>query len=131
MSPAELTDADRRHAADRLRMRHRELRAEIRRQFADHEDPQTMALRNRLEDTDDWAVADSMQGLDIAMVSRDTAELAEVEAALKRLAEGTYGRCTDCDETIPSARLQAYPSAARCIRCQEAAERRGPGTPAL
>jgi RNA polymerase-binding transcription factor DksA len=121
---APLTAPDLRALADRLRARHRELRAAIRDQFADHDDPDTMALRNRLEDTDDWAVADAMQGFDIAMVARDVAEIGEVERALKRVADGSYGRCVDCDEPIPSARLHAYPAAARCIRCQEAGERR-------
>ena len=87
-----------------------------------------MALRNRLEDTDDWDVADAMAGFDIAMVARDVTEMGEVERALKRLADGTYGRCSDCDEPIPPARLHAYPAAARCIRCQEAFERRAAQT---
>lgn len=119
-----LSDPDLRHLADRLRQRHVELRAAIRSLFADHDDPETMALRNRLEDTDDWAVADAMQGFDIAMVSREVAEIAEVEGALRRLKDGSYGQCVDCGEAIPAARLHAYPAAARCIRCQEAAERR-------
>ena len=119
-----LSDPDLRHLADRLRQRHRELRSAIRELFADHDDPETMALRNRLEDTDDWAVADAMQGFDIAMVGREVAELAEVEGALRRMSEGGYGQCVDCSEPIPVARLHAYPAAARCIGCQEAAERR-------
>lgn len=119
-----LSDPDLRHLADRLRQRHVELRAAIRSLFADHDDPETMALRNRLEDTDDWAVADAMQGFDIAMVSREVAEIAEVEGALRRLKDGSYGQCIDCGEAIPAPRLHAYPAAARCIRCQEAAERR-------
>ena len=122
--PTPLNAADLRVLADRLRTRHRELRTAIREQFADHDDPDTMALRNRLEDTDDWAVADAMAGFDIAMVARDVAEIGEVERALKRLSDGGYGRCIDCDEPIPAARLHAYPAAARCIRCQEAFERR-------
>lgn len=108
----------------RLRDRHRDLREAIRAQFTDPDDPDTMALRNRLEDTDDWAVADAMAGLDIALVAHDVAEIAEVEAALRRAADGSYGRCVDCDEPIPVARLDAYPTAMRCIRCQEAFERR-------
>ncbi|MEO8484785.1 MAG: TraR/DksA family transcriptional regulator [Betaproteobacteria bacterium] len=119
-----LNAPDLRVLADRLRHRHRELRTAIRDQFADHDDPDTMALRNRLEDTDDWAVADAMASFDIAMVARDAAEIGEVERALRRMDDGSYGRCIDCDEAIPTARLHAYPSAARCIRCQEANERR-------
>ncbi|MCC6379436.1 MAG: TraR/DksA C4-type zinc finger protein, partial [Burkholderiales bacterium] len=108
---------------ERLRARQRELRETIRAHFADHDDPGTMALRNRLEDTDDWAVADAMSGLDIAIASHDLGDLRDVDAALKRVADGAYGRCTDCDAAIPVARLDAYPTAKRCIRCQEAVER--------
>jgi RNA polymerase-binding protein DksA len=102
-----------------LIQRRRELRTEIREQFADHDDPKVMALRNRLEDTDDWAVADEWAALDIAQVSRDVRELAAVESALTRIADGTYGTCIDCGEPIPAARLAVNPSAARCIACQE------------
>ena len=119
-----LSEPDLRHLADRLRQRHRELRGAIRELFADHDDPETMALRNRLEDTDDWAVADAMQGFDIAMIGREVAEIAEVEGALRRMSDGGYGQCIDCGEPIPAARLHAYPAAARCVGCQEAAERR-------
>jgi RNA polymerase-binding transcription factor DksA len=119
-----LPAADLRALSGKLRARHRELRTAIREQFADHDDPDTMALRNRLEDTDDWAVADAMAGFDIAMVARDVAEIGEVERALRRVEDGSYGRCIDCDEPIPAARLHAYPAAARCIRCQEAFEKR-------
>lgn len=111
-----------------LIQRRRELRAEIRDQFADHDDPKVMALRNRLEDTDDWAVADEWAALDIAQVSRDVRELAAVESALTRIADGTYGQCVDCGEPIPPARLAVNPSAARCIACQERFEARQAAT---
>ena len=44
-------------------------------------------------------------------------QLAEVEAAIGRLAEGTYGRCERCGEPISPARLEAMPAARRCIAC--------------
>ena len=126
-----LSDPDLRHLADRLRQRHVELRAAIRSLFADHDDPETMALRNRLEDTDDWAVADALSELDIAIVARDLRELSQVQAALRRLSEGAYGMCVECGLTIPSARLDANPWALRCVRCQEAVEKRLPGASPL
>ena len=46
--------------------------------------------------------------------------LAEVEAALHRLAEGTYGRCERCGQTIGPARLEAMPAARLCIHCAAA-----------
>ena len=127
--PPPLTPADRERLGKRLRARHRELKAEIRAQLADRDDPGVIGLANRLEDTDDWAVADAMAGLDIAMVARDVDELTAVEGALKRLSDGRYGECVDCGEPIALARLDANPSAARCIRCQEAWEKKAGATP--
>jgi DnaK suppressor protein len=43
------------------------------------------------------------------------AEIAEIGAALTRIAAGSYGRCRVCDETIPAARLQAMPTATTCL----------------
>jgi DnaK suppressor protein len=45
-----------------------------------------------------------------------------LEAALQRLAEGTYGICTDCHRQIPTARLKAEPACPRCLGCQQAYE---------
>ena len=54
----------------------------------------------------------------VAALLRDArAELAEVEAALRRLDDGSYGRCATCGDRIASARLKALPAATTCIRC--------------
>jgi RNA polymerase-binding transcription factor DksA len=45
-------------------------------------------------------------------------ELADVEAALARLAQGVYGACSDCGADIEPARLRAYVTATRCHECQ-------------
>jgi RNA polymerase-binding transcription factor DksA len=42
--------------------------------------------------------------------------------ALQRLADGTYGRCEDCEGAIPLARLEIVPYARRCAACQRVAE---------
>ncbi|MBV8619047.1 MAG: TraR/DksA family transcriptional regulator [Curvibacter sp.] len=57
-----------------------------------------------------------------ALDERETAEVAAIDAALKRIDAGTYGECTACGTDIPTARLHAAPEAERCIRCQEIAE---------
>ena len=117
-----LAETERAALEAKLRTRQRELRAEIARQLKNQDDPRLVGLRNRMEDTDDWAVADAMANMDIASVSRDLSELTAVEAALARLAEGGYGECVDCGVEIPLARLAAYPAARRCVACQERAE---------
>lgn len=50
-------------------------------------------------------------------------ELAEIDAARERMRMHQYGVCTDCGERIPFARLQAQPTALRCLACQSARER--------
>ena len=59
---------------------------------------------------------------EFAMNEHETAELGDIEAALARVQAGTYGTCSDCGVTIPPARLNAYPTAKRCIDCQAKAE---------
>jgi DnaK suppressor protein len=49
-----------------------------------------------------------------------TRTLADVDAALMAMNEGSYGTCLDCGEPIASRRLQAMPWASHCIRCQQA-----------
>lgn len=55
----------------------------------------------------------------------------EVEAALGRLDDGTYGRCAGCGAEIPRERLAARPEARLCVDCQDAEDgRTAPGGPA-
>lgn len=44
-------------------------------------------------------------------------EIAQIEAALKRMDLGTYGQCTECGNGISEPRLEAMPFAAKCIGC--------------
>jgi DnaK suppressor protein len=67
---------------------------------ADDADMVFEAERNR-------AVADNAQAL-----------LAQVEAALQRLDNGTYGKCVQCGKDINPRRLEALPWATLCIDCQ-------------
>jgi RNA polymerase-binding transcription factor DksA len=52
-----------------------------------------------------------------AMRAQAQQHLADVDAALARLAAGAYGRCERCGEPIADARLDALPAARRCITC--------------
>jgi RNA polymerase-binding transcription factor DksA len=44
-------------------------------------------------------------------------EIAQIETALGRIADGTYGECATCGADIAPARLEAVPHAAQCIKC--------------
>jgi len=50
--------------------------------------------------------------------------LSEVQQALKRIDEGTYGRCITCGNPIPEKRLEAIPWAVRDIKCEQALEQK-------
>lgn len=54
--------------------------------------------------------------------TRNSARLAQIEAALKRIEEGHYGKCVDCDEQIPEKRLVANPYCQTCVSCAEERE---------
>ena len=58
-----------------------------------------------------------------ALQEHDIEELEATELALQRIAQGTYGICLACETAIPVTRLLAFPSASRCIECQEVAEK--------
>src|SRR5947207_14785435 len=98
---APLSVAERAALEAKLRARRDEVRAEIAAQLKNQDDPRLVGLRNRMEDTDDWAAADAMAAMDIASVSRVLAILADVEAALARLADRSYGPCVDCSAENP------------------------------
>ncbi len=58
------------------------------------------------------------------LLSMDTDVLTDIEDALKRIREGTYGLCIDTGKEIPESRLEAMPWAPRCREAQESYERR-------
>ena len=47
----------------------------------------------------------------------------DIETALQRIKNGGYGTCIDCGEEVTFPRLMAYPTAKRCIICQEQREK--------
>jgi RNA polymerase-binding transcription factor DksA len=74
-------------------------------------------------DGGDVSQAAVLAEVDRAEAERDMAELALIEAAERRLADGTYGYCLDCGIAIPVSRLRANPVATRCTQCQTQRER--------
>ena len=60
---------------------------------------------------------------DLSLLEQVVAELDDVEHALRRLDDGTYGTCEACGRPIAEARLEALPAARFCVDDQTAAER--------
>ncbi len=55
---------------------------------------------------------------DVSTIRELEHELADFDAALKRIEHGAFGQCIDCGDQIDPARLEARPTAIRCLRCQ-------------
>ena len=60
---------------------------------------------------------DADGGLRLALHDRVRARSDAIQAALQRLADGTYGRCAGCGEPIPFGRLLVMPESERCLAC--------------
>jgi DnaK suppressor protein len=60
---------------------------------------------------------------DLSILENVEAELADIEHALARLNDGTYGTCEACGRPIDEARLEALPATRLCIQDQAVAER--------
>jgi RNA polymerase-binding protein DksA len=91
-------------------------------------DPDDVSLEKYAHDAGDSSEADLETDTTISMAQRHAAELQEIDAALARIANGSYGECEECGGAIVWARLQAQPTARTCIACQERLEQR-PGAP--
>lgn len=59
----------------------------------------------------------------IRNLDRESTMLKNVQAALARIENDTFGICLRCDEDIPEKRLNALPWAAHCVKCQEIVDR--------
>ena len=60
---------------------------------------------------------------DLSILENVEAELGDVEHAIRRLDDGTYGTCEACGKPIDDARLDAMPAARFCLKDQAVAER--------
>jgi RNA polymerase-binding protein DksA len=85
------------------------------------------SLDDEVEETDndpaESASATLDREMDYSLEENSTQVLQEIEAALKRIDDGTYGTCTNRGEQIDPERLEAYPWASLCIDCKREAER--------
>ena len=65
------------------------------------------------------------QELTLNLLGSEKGVLEQIEAALKRIENGSFGRCEGCGKEIPKARLEAIPYAALCVKCASRQETQG------
>jgi DnaK suppressor protein len=68
-------------------------------------------------DMEELASDDTDQELTASLLGCDKDTLDQIEAAIERIEDSSYGRCEQCGEQIPQTRLDAIPYAAECERC--------------
>jgi len=59
----------------------------------------------------------------MSLASNDRALFYEIEDALKKIEDGTFGVCEECKDLIAKVRLKAIPYARLCLKCQEKKEK--------
>ena len=115
---ASLTPSEIARFRERLRARDLELRTQIHSALVNSEDKTYAEVAGRVLDSAEQSVADLLADDKINAIEKEVAEQADVVSALARITDGTYGECVDCGDEIGAKRLEAYPTAKRCIRCQ-------------
>jgi DnaK suppressor protein len=71
----------------------------------------------------DLASSEYLQSFTFRLRGREKVFLDKIERALRKIDEGTYGICEQCEEEIAPKRLEARPETTLCIRCKEDQER--------
>jgi DnaK suppressor protein len=90
--------------------------------LAQRRSAETEQREDVVPDAGDLAVQDSNGDQQIALMEIKNRMREQIDEALLRLDEGTYGVCEDCGREISEARLQVIPFARRCLECQQRAE---------
>jgi DnaK suppressor protein len=80
-------------------------------------------LNSEPGDSGDESLATSLVDLNLTTLDRHIQAIQDIESTFQRVKNGEYGVCIDCGDDIAFNRLHAYPTAKRCVVCQEKRER--------
>ena len=108
---------------DRLLAYRKHLQEEIHDALMSEGSHDMISLAGKVHDAQEESISEMLTEINLAMLSQHQHELAHLERALQRMDDGEYGICIDCDQPIAFARLEAYPTAVRCINCQSEHEK--------
>ena len=111
------------------------LLAELRRHARQVSEEQANAIEaadDGAKESADLALRDVISELSLQLGERESQMIADIDQALLRMKEGSYGRCVRCNERIDERRLEALPTARYDAACQTAIEaERGVARPTL
>ncbi len=107
-----------------LKEMRRELLEEIKEKIKSESDIKT---KGDVGDIYDLASDERDRELNIIISDRDMEKIEEIDEALERIKDGTYGICGDCEAKIPNERLMIMPFAQLCVHCKSKMEKSGVG----
>lgn len=73
-------------------------------------------------DIEELSLIDLLEDMGIAVADHRRADLEQMDAALRKIDDGTYGTCEECGEEIDEGRLKAVPYAEYCVKCKSGME---------
>ena len=114
-----LNKAQNEHFEQLLKQKREHLLAEAKRTL----DQDMVIEADERMDEVDQASSEYMQAFSFRLRGRERFLLGKIEKALKKITEGEYGLCEECEEQISLKRLEARPEAQLCIQCKEAQEK--------
>ncbi len=109
----------------RLEQKEKELQDSIARLTEAHPQPvDAVEASDGPQDFEDVAVDFLETQQEQSLLVNQQALLIEVQRAIERIDNGTYGKCVECGQPIPEKRLEALPWAARDVKCEEKLEQK-------
>ncbi|RJP21059.1 MAG: TraR/DksA family transcriptional regulator [Deltaproteobacteria bacterium] len=99
------------------------MRVELVQEIARRSKATTEAGAQDIGDILDSVSEERTRELDMILTDREKRKLLQIDDALDRIEENTYGQCEECGVKIPRPRLKVLPFAKYCVECQEKTER--------
>jgi len=110
--------ADYPHFADKLAARMVLIRAKLHELLSRSQSGLAADQARDVHDAKDDAFVERLADLELAEMRHEMTELRDIESAQRRIRQGNYGSCSDCGTAIDWERLEAWPTAERCVECQ-------------
>lgn len=108
----------------KLKEDYQTLLREVREELENSGDQHRIDLLNEEPgDAGDESLANALADYNLTILDRHIDGMRDIEAALQRIKNDEYGVCIDCGDDVGFPRLMAYPTAKRCIVCQEQREK--------
>jgi DnaK suppressor protein len=115
--------------AERFRRRLLQAREEMVGQMRQRDGSAQEIGQNGIQDIGDESVTIYSRHLLMSLSENERVKLMEVDEALDRIENGSFGMCEECEEPIALKRLEVIPNARYCVRCKEELERASEESP--